>query len=260
MTAPGLRPHGAQVSIYYFSRGSFFADLTKRLMRECHYASRQSFLDGTRLMRDALGLMVNGTLAGMFDGETTIPIDWKAPIQSLSLSRLEGLGDEPVGMAPLCLNSWARGMRETAEPGDMRIIVRDEVWKQARLGVDAIKSFDADLRLSRRDGDIQMCAAHKPSDFLSVGDAGSQAAAIARDMLHLADTKILAGQDQAVADELEDLLGLGRTATGIITGWARQAPGRALWIVGERKFQVQTILHPVERRLYYTNGAVERAA
>ena len=66
-----------------------------------------------------------------------------------------------------------------------------------------MKSFDADLRLSRRDGDIQFAIAHKPSDLLSAGDAGSQAAAIAKDMLHLADTKILHGQDQAVADELQ---------------------------------------------------------
>ena len=98
-------------------------------------------------------------------------------------------------MALLCLNSWGRAMREVAAAGDMRIVVRDESWKQLRLGIDAVKSFDADLRLSRRDGDIQFAMAHKPSDLVSVGDAGSQAAAIAKDMLHLADTKILHGQD-----------------------------------------------------------------
>ena len=110
---------------------------------------------------------------------------YKRQVQSLSLSRLEPLGDEAVGMALLCLNSWGRAMRETAQPGDMRIVIRDESWKQLRLGVDAVKSFDADLRLSRRDGDIQFALAHKPSDLVSVGDAGSQAAAIAKDMLHL---------------------------------------------------------------------------
>ena len=95
--------------------------------------------------------------------------------RSLSLSRLEALGDEAVGMALLCLNSWGRAMREVAAPGDLRIVVRDESWKQLRLGVDAVKSFDADLRLSRRDGDIQFALAHNPSDLVSVGDAGSQA-------------------------------------------------------------------------------------
>ena len=40
-------------------------------------------------------------------------------------------------------------MREVADPGDLRIVVRDEAWKQLRLGPEAVKSFDADLRLSR---------------------------------------------------------------------------------------------------------------
>ncbi len=229
------------------------------LVSTCRYASARHLLDETRLLRDALGQLVSGTLKGLFDTHTTINLDWTAPIQSLSLSRLEGLGDEAVGMALLCLNSWGRAMREVAAPGDMRIVVRDESWKQLRLGVDAVKSFDADLRLSRRDGDIQFALAHKPSDLVSVGDAGSQAAMIARDMLHLADTKILHGQDQAVADELQTLLGLSDIAVHLVTDWCRQAPGRALWIVGEHMFKVQTILHPAEQQLTWTNTSLEQA-
>jgi hypothetical protein len=226
------------------------------LVATCRYAGVRHFLDSTRLLRDALGQLVGGSLKGLFDDHTSINLDWTAPIQSLSLSRLEALGDEAVGMALLCLNSWGRAMRETAAPGDLRIVIRDESWKQLRLGVDAVKSFDADLRLSRRDGDIQFALAHKPSDLVSVGDAGSQAAAIAKDMLHLADTKILHGQDQAVADELQTLLGLSDIAVDIVTDWCRQAPGRALWIVGEELFKVLTVLTPVEQRLVWTNQAL----
>ena len=90
-------------------------------------------------------------------------------------------------------------MTQVAEPGDLRIVVRDECWKQMRLGVDAVKSLDADLRLSRRDGAVQIVVAHKPSDMLSVGDAGSQAVAIAKDLLHLCATKVLLGQDDQSA-------------------------------------------------------------
>jgi murein DD-endopeptidase MepM/ murein hydrolase activator NlpD len=127
----------------------------------------------------------------------------------LSLSRLEPLGDEAVGIALLCLNSWGHGMREVADQGDARIVVRDESWKQLRLGVEAVKSFDSDMRLSRSTGDIQIAVGHKPSDPLSAGDASSQAVAIAKDLLHLADIKVLHGQDLAVAQELDRLLGLG---------------------------------------------------
>ena len=233
---------------------------TDALVTECRYASRQQFLDDTRLLRDALGQLVTGALAGLFDDHTTIDVDWHAPIQSLSLSRLEPLGDDAVGIALTCLNSWGRAMRETANPGDLRIVVRDESWKQLRLGPEAVKSFDADLRLSRRDGDIQFAVAHKPSDLLSAGDTGSQAVTIAKDLLHLADIKILHGQDAAVADELETLLGLGPIARDLVTGWAMNGKGRALWCVGEQAYKVQTVLHPAELEIAFTNDALTGAA
>ena len=154
-------------------------------------------------------------------------------------------------------------MREVAPPGDLRIVVRDEVWKVMRLGVDAVKALDEDFRLSRgvagRGGDIQWINAHKPSDMLTVGDAGSQAATIAKDLMHLADIKILHGQRPGVADELDTMLGLGPQATAVMTGWAMQRKGRALWLVGERAYKVETRLHPVEETLTFTNQALESA-
>jgi hypothetical protein len=236
---------------------------TEELVARSKYATPRQFLDETRLLRDALGQLVKGALGGLFDDHTNIQVDWRAPIQSLSLSRLDDLGDEAIGIALLCLNSWGRGMREAAEPGDLRIVVRDESWRQLRLGPDAVKSFDADLRLSRgmagRGGDIQWAVAHKPSDLLSAGDAGSQAATIAKDLLDLVDVKILGGQKPKVARELDSMLGMGPVAQDLITGWANQAPGRALWCVGESTYKVQTVLHPLERDITFTNEAIESA-
>jgi hypothetical protein len=116
---------------------------TADLIDDCRYQSARHFLDETRLLRDALGQLVSGALAGLFDGPTTIAVDWRAPIQSLSLSRLEPLGDEAVGIALLCLNSWGRGMREVADRGDVRIVVRDESWKQLRLASKRSKASTA---------------------------------------------------------------------------------------------------------------------
>ena len=42
-------------------------------------------------------------------------------------------------------------------------------------------------------------------------------------------------------------------------GWCRQQPGRAVWLVGDLVFKVQTILHPAERTLTWTNTALEKA-
>nr|WP_306255011.1 ATP-binding protein [Ornithinimicrobium cryptoxanthini] len=230
------------------------------LVKATRHPSQRHFMEATRLLRDALGQLVNGALAGMFDEHTNFDIDWLAPIQSLSLSRLP---KEAVGIALTCLGSWGAGQREVVSRADQRVVVRDEAWRQLRLGPEAVKAFDADMRLSRgfagAGGDIQYAVAHKPSDLLSAGDEGSQAQTIARDMLHLADIKILHGQGEKVARELDELLGLGPLAVDAITRWARQEPGRAVWQVGDRMYKVATILHPLERNLANTNTGIESA-
>jgi hypothetical protein len=233
------------------------------LITACRYAGRQDFLSRTRPIRDALGALVKGHLAGLFDAPTTIDVDWRAPIQSLSLSRLDPLGDQAVGVALTCLGSWGRAMTTLAGPGrsgdgrtDLRIVIRDEAWKQMRLGADAVKTLDADLRLSRRDGCVQVVIAHKPSDMLGVGDAGSQAVALARDLVHLCATKVLLGQDEKVADELSDLLGLTPLARHAVVGWATGGKARALWLVGNRQYKVQTLRTLTEIALTGTNTAI----
>ncbi|MGN6606493.1 MAG: ATP-binding protein [Jatrophihabitans sp.] len=250
-------------------------DPTDDLIAACRYATAQHFLDDTRPVRDALGALVTGHLAGLFDAPTTIDVDWSAPIQSLSLSRLDPLGDEAVGVALTCLNSWGRAMTDPAassspSPGDsssaetggggLRIVLRDECWKQMRLGVDAVKSLDADLRLSRRDGTVQIVVAHKPSDMLTVGAAGSHAVAIAKDLLHLCATKVLLGQDDRIGDDLTDLLGLSPLHERIVTDWATAGRGRALWLVGHRTAKVATLRTHTELPLLETSHALTPVA
>jgi hypothetical protein len=122
--------------------------------------------------------------------------------------------------------------------------------------VDAVKSLDADLRLSRRDGAIQIVVAHKPSDLLTVGDAGSQAVAIAKDLLHLCATKVLFGQDEQIADELSTLLGLTPMATRIVTHWATAGIGRSLWQCGSHIAKVEPIRTEIDVLTTQTNGAI----
>ena len=99
-----------------------------------------------------------------------------------------------------------------------------------------------------------------PTDLLAAGDVGSQAATIAKDLLDLADIKILGAQKPRVARELDSMLGLGPIAQDLVSGWAMQDKGRALWCIGYATYKVQTVLHPLEKKLYYTNEAIESAA
>lgn len=230
-----------------------------RLVQACRYVNRQHFLDDTRAVRDALGTLIKGHLEGLFDAPTTIKVDWGAPIQSLSLRRLEALGDEAIGIALTCLNSWGRAMTQVGESGDRRIMVRDEVWKQMRLGIGAVRSFDADLRLSRTDGCIQIAVMHKPSDALSVGAAGSAEVAIARDLVHMCSTRVLFGQDEQIGNDLRELLDLTEMEQALVTGWASTGKGRSVWQVGRHVAKVQSVRTSLELAITDTNSAINRA-
>ena len=126
---------------------------TTDLVAACRYGSTRHFLDETRLLRDALGQLVDGALAGLFDDHTTIDVDWAAPIQSLSLSRLMPLGDEAVGIALTCLSSWGRGMRELAarrRPADHRARRGLEADAPGRRGREVLRRGPAPVPRRRR--------------------------------------------------------------------------------------------------------------
>jgi hypothetical protein len=48
-------------------------------------------------------------------------------------------------------------------------------------------------------------------------------------------------------------------AQQLVTGWAMGGKGRALWLVGDRQFQVVTVRTPIEERLTFTNDALNAA-
>jgi hypothetical protein len=225
------------------------------LCRAARFVGRREFLDHTRLITDALSNLVVGPLAGLFDEPTNFTLDWDAPIQSMDLSLLRSRGDQAIAVALTCLGSWSSMTTDLQPDGEIRIVVRDEAWRQMRLGLRAIHAVDSDLRLSRAERKIQLLVLHKPSDLLSVGAAGSQEVAIAKDLLALCSTRILLGQSTRVADELATELALTRQEHEVTNGWAMERRGRALWkIENSPGFKVQTVLSPTEQRIFDTNA------
>ncbi|MEY8042347.1 ATP-binding protein [Saccharopolyspora cebuensis] len=231
------------------------ADPDPQLWEEARFADRRQFLDTLRPITDALANLVSGPLAGLFDEPTNFALDWNAPIQSMDLSLLRSRGDQAVAVALTCLGSWSSMITDLQDDGEIRIVVRDEVWRQMRLGPKAVQAVDSDLRLSRAEKKVQVLVGHKPSDFLSVGSAGSQEVAIAKDLLALCSTRILFGQSTRVADELAEDFALADKESDATTGWCMERTGRALWkIENQPGYKVQTVLSPTERRLFDTNA------
>jgi type IV secretory pathway VirB4 component len=231
------------------------ADPDQALWDGMRFADQRQFLDILRPITDALGNLIHGPLSGLFDEQTNFELDWDAPAQSMDLSRLRSRGDQAVAVALTCLGSWSSMVTDLQDDGQIRIVVRDEVWRQMRLGLRAVQAVDSDLRLSRAEKKIQILVMHKPSDPLSVGAAGSQEVAIAKDLLALCSTRILFGQSTRVADELADDFALSEREHEVTTGWAMERTGRALWkIENHPGYKVQTVLSRTEKRLFDTNA------
>lgn len=235
------------------------ADPAPELWSGMRFADRRQFLDHTRLITDVLSNLISGPLSGLFDAETNFELDWDAPAQSMDLSLLRSRGDQAIAVALTCLGTWASMVTDLQDDGDIRIVVRDEVWRQLRLGTKAVQAVDSDLRLSRAEKKIQILVGHKPSDFLSVGDAGSQEVSIARDLLALCSTRILCGQSTRVADELANDLSLSSREQAVAAGWAMERRGRALWkIENQPGYKVQTVLSQAEKAVFDTNAPLRK--
>lgn len=201
---------------------------------------------------DGLGNLVQGSLSGLFDGTTTIGLDWSAPMQTVDLSRLDGRGDETVAMTLACVSTWGQAAID-APGGGVRLVVRDELWRAMRIPA-MVRKLDADLRLSRAQGTIQLLATHRLADFEAVGDAGSEEVAIARNLIASCDVRICLRQDTAPLAMTREAIGLTDTECAHIASWSGQQIGRALWKVGGTSSHVvQTVLGAAERELFWTD-------
>jgi hypothetical protein len=204
-----------------------------------------------RPVTDALGGMIRGSLAGLFDGPTTVRLDWDAPVQAVDLSRVADRGDDTVAMILACVSSWAQAVLD--EPGPLRMVIRDELWRSLRIPA-LVSKVDSDLRLSRAQGTIQVLATHRLSDFATAGEAGSAVAAIAEGLIGSCDIKICLRQDAGHLDAMREQAGLTDTECAHIAQWTGRQVGRAVWKVGRAASAVvQCVLTPQERALFYTN-------
>jgi hypothetical protein len=117
-----------------------------------------------------------------------------------------------------------------------------------------VRKIDSDLRLSRAQGTIQVLATHRLADFEAVGPEGSPEVAIARNLIASCDVRICLHQDTEPLQMTRDVIGLTDTECAHISSWTGEHVGRALWKIGRRASHVvQTVLHPIERQLFYTN-------
>jgi type IV secretory pathway VirB4 component len=205
--------------------------------------------------RAALALqdLCEGPLRGMFDGPTTPGLDLDA---RLLVVDLHAVRDSPaVGILMACASAWISALlsRTAERPGRERLInVADESWKIVQhtgLG----EWFQANFKLARQFGVMNLVVLHKLADLQAAGDAGSRAARIAEGLVADASTRIVYHQDESQVPLTRSLLGLSDSESRLIS---MLSPGQALWRVGARSFVVAHHRSAIETRLTNTDAGM----
>ena len=218
---------------------------------ELQLSSRSHLLAEVREVGTALRNLLEDTLAGLFDGPTSAPLDFGAPVQTVDVSRLEGRGDEALALVLSCLSSWGQAAiddpaRAPDEPP--RMVVRDELWRSMRYTA-LVRKLDADLRLSRAQGTIQIMATHRLADAEAAAEV-----AVARHLVASCAVHIMLAQDVGQLRTLADEITLTEAERQMIASWNASHIGRGLWHIGQgRAYVVQGVLSRTERELFFTN-------
>ncbi|MGO8862452.1 MAG: hypothetical protein ACLQRH_17070 [Acidimicrobiales bacterium] len=192
--------------------------------------------------------LVEGDLAGMFDGASTTTVDWSGPGIVIDLSAV--LQSPAFSAILVCAGAWLA--QAVAAQDRQRSIVVDECWKAIR---DAwfVAWAEETQKLSRAYGVQFVTIVQRISDLAAQADDGTTTSKRAQGFVTEAETKVtfnLGG-------------GEARTSRGVMDWTESEAllvpklpRGRALWRVGEHGAIVQTILSPRDIAMCDSNQAM----
>ena len=201
--------------------------------------------DGRELALELLRLC-EGDLRGMFDGQTSIDLDWDGPLVVIDLSVLHQSDALPILMT--CAAAWLQAA--FARPGaGKRIIVLDEAWSILKT-IGIARWLQANFKLSRAYGIQNLIVMHRISDLKATGDLGSETRTIAEGLLADAGTRVVYAQSPDEIVSARELLGLTGTEANLLPTLGR---GEAVWKVGGRSFVVRHMLGRAERALVDTD-------
>ena len=208
--------------------------------------TRDRLADRTREAALALRRLVEGDLAGMFDGPTSLHLDMTAPVVSLNLRAV--YESDALGILMVCAAAWLRRAVDR-DDGVKRILVVDEAWAVlARLEV--ARWLRASWKLTRATAVQNIAVLHRLSDLEAAGGRDSEQVRLARGLLSDSETKVIFRQPPGELALVRELCQLSERETAIVASLPK---GSALWKVGQRSFQVEHCLSRHEREITYTD-------
>jgi type IV secretory pathway VirB4 component len=197
----------------------------------------------------ALDKLIHRALRGMFDGTTTVGLDW-ADGRGIVVDLSAVYGDrEALPLVMMAATHWLGAVLQ--RESDCRVIqVIDEAWAAVLHGA---RHFQSSLKLARTYGVSTWLLCHRPSDLTAQADDGTADAKIAAGLLSDIQTRVLLRQPSDQLTIAAELFGLTERETALVGQLVR---GRALWRLQTRGAVVQQVLTPRERALFDTDAAM----
>ena len=220
-----------------------------------------------------LDLLCTGSLAGVFDGQTSRPVDLDAPAVSVDISRVGAAGDHLLTAAMLC--TWAHGYamvdaaaalaEQQLAPRRSYLAVMDELWRALRGAPGLVEYADCLTRLNRAKGMGTIMITHSLADLDAL--ATEEDRAKARGFVERCAITVMGGLPPRELARVCEITPLTGPEQELVTSWSApdswqpgaKHPGRGKYLIktGERLgIPVELSLVGAEYDLYDTDQAI----
>lgn len=237
-----------------------------RLLDAAQVRTHEQYDEVTRGLRWTLGLLVEGTLAGVFDAQSTRSFDLSAPAVAIDLSQVQD--DALLGAAMVSAWAWGQAAVASAKTLDTHsrwLLVMDELWRALRGAPGLVDHIDALTRLNRSRGVASLMVTHSLNDLAALPQPSDVAKAIG--FIDRSAVVILSGLPRRELEAVSEVVPLTEAEKTLVGSWAsaqrwqtgRRHPGRGQYLIktGHRPgLPVSMQLTPDEQRLYDTDPRV----
>ena len=220
---------------------------TEAMAAELH-TTREGLAEDAKSVARGLHRLVEGDLAGMFDGTSTTTVAWSGPGIVIDLSAV--LQSPAFSSILVCAGAWLA--QAVAAKDRQRIIVVDECWKAIR-DAGFVAWGEETQKLSRAYGVQFVTIVQRVSDLAAQADDGTATAKRAQGFVTEAETKVTFALSGGEARASRDVMDWTESEALLVPKLPR---GRALWRVGEHGAIVQTILSPRDLAMCDSNQAM----
>ena len=197
-----------------------------------------------------LDLLCTGSLAGVFDQQTSRPVDLDAPAVSVDISRVGAAGDHLLTAAMLC--TWAHGYamvdaaaalaEQHLAPRRSYLAVMDELWRALRGAPGLVEYADTLTRLNRAKGMGTIMITHSLADLDALSSEEDRAKA--RGFAERCAITVMGGLPPRELARVCDITPLTGPEQELVTTWSApdswqpgaKHPGRGKYLIktGER--------------------------